>query len=303
MPRIIGRRSVGLLLALAMLLGGCSLLRLSYEQGPTLLYWRLDRWVGFTPAQAPRVREAIAHWFEWHRREELPRYAAALARLQQELLQDATAPQACRWLHELAAWRDAAWQQALPLLAPLARELQADQLARLAQQWQRDDDALRRDILPDHPAERLQAQVQRTVQRAQRLYGRLDAPQRHQLAQALAEAGLDPQAWWAERQRRQADLLDTLAQLRERHAGGPDTLAALQAVYQRAVNAPTSSLHRDSKACELLARLHNLTTTAQRRTAQQRLRDWEADLRALAREQPASAQPASHSWADTPRPR
>lgn len=303
MGRIIGRRSAALTVTLAVVLSGCSLLRVGYEQAPSLVYWRLDRLAGFTPAQAPRVRDAIAQWFAWHRREELPRYAEALARLQQELLRDTTPPQTCRWLDELSAWRDTAWHRALPLLAPLARDLDTAQLARLARQWQRDDEALRREMLPEDPAERLQAQVQRTVQRAQRLYGRLDAEQRAWLAQALAEARLDPQAWFAERQRRQADLLDTLARLREREAGLPQTQAALQAVYRRAVGIPSSRPAQEAAVCELLAGLHNRTTAAQRHTAAQRLRGWEADLRALATDSPAPAEHQTQSRAEPPLPR
>lgn len=302
MGRIIGRRSVVLAVALAAVLSGCSLLRVGYEQAPTLVYWRLDRLAGFTPAQAPRVREAIGQWFAWHRREELPRYAEALARLQQELLQDTTPPRACRWLDELSAWRDTAWDRAVPLLAPLARDLDADQLGRLAQQLQRNDEALRREMLPEDPAERAQAQVQRAVQRAQRLYGRLDAEQRAWLAQALAEARLDPQVWFAERQRRQADLLETLARLREREAGLPQTQAALQAVYRRAVSPPSSS-PAQAAACGLLAGLHNRTTAAQRHTAVQRLRGWEADLRALATDSPGPAEHQAQSRAEPPLPR
>ncbi|MFN3417448.1 MAG: DUF6279 family lipoprotein [Caldimonas sp.] len=303
MGRIIGRPYIVLALVLAAVLNGCSLLRVGYDQAPTLVYWRLDRLAGFTPAQAPRVREAIGQWFAWHRREELPRYAEALARLQQEILQDTTASRACRWLDELSAWRDTAWDRAVPLLVPLARDLDADQLERLAQRLQRDDEALRREMLPEGLAARAQAQVQRAVQRAQRLYGRLDAEQRAWLAQALAEARLDPEVWFAERQRRQADLLETLARLREHEAGPPQTQAALHAVYRRAIRPASSSPAPQAAACGLLAGLHNRTTAAQRHTAARRLRDWEADLRALASDSPRPTEHQAQSGAESPLPR
>ncbi|MCX7224461.1 MAG: hypothetical protein NT071_02345, partial [Burkholderiales bacterium] len=47
-------RIIGLLLAL--LLSGCSALRLGYSQAPELAYWWLDSYFDFTEAQTTRVR-------------------------------------------------------------------------------------------------------------------------------------------------------------------------------------------------------------------------------------------------------
>jgi hypothetical protein len=299
MLRIIGARRWALvLLAVPLLLAGCGLVRVGYGQAPNLVYWRLDALAGFSADQAPQVRQAIAQWFDWHRREELPRYADALTRLQRELPGEATPTQVCRWLDELALWRDSAWEAALPLLAPVALSLDADQLERMRTELREADDKLRREILPDNAADRLQGQVQRTAQRAQRLYGRLDTAQREWLNRQLTQAPLNPEAWWAERQRRQDDLLRTLAGLQERPSNPSQAQAALQGLYRRAVHAPAAggSGHPQARQCELIAGLHNRTTPAQRATAVQRVRGWEADLRALA----DTARPAGEHQAQAP---
>jgi hypothetical protein len=280
MLRIIGARRWALaLLAVPLLLAGCGLVRVGY-------------------GQAPQVRQAIAQWFDWHRREELPRYADALTRLQRELPGEATPAQVCRWFDELALWRDSAWDAALPLLAPVALSLDADQLERMRTELREADDKLRREILPDNAADRLQGQVQRTAQRAQRLYGRLDTAQREWLNRQLTQAPLNPEAWWAERQRRQDDLLRTLAGLQERQPSEPQAQTALQGLYRRAVHASAAggSGHPQARQCELIAGLHNRTTPAQRATAVQRVRGWEADLRALA----DTARPAGERQAQAP---
>jgi hypothetical protein len=300
MLRIIGARRWALaLLALPLLLAGCGLVRVGYGQAPNLVYWRLDGLAGFSADQAPQVRQAIAQWFDWHRREELPRYADALARLQRELPDEATPVQVCRWLDELALWRDSAWEAALPLLAPVALSLDADQLQRMRTELRTADDKLKREILPDNAADRLQGQVQRTAQRAQRLYGRLDASQREWLSLQLTQAPLNPEAWWAERQRRQDDLLHTLNSLQERQPAAPQAQASLNGLYRRAVQTPATaagSAHPQARQCELIAGLHNRTTPAQRATAVQRVRGWEADLRALA----DAARPAGERQAQAP---
>ena len=43
---------------------------------PDLVYWWLDRYIDFNDTQTPRVHEAIKQWFAWHRRSQLPDYAA-----------------------------------------------------------------------------------------------------------------------------------------------------------------------------------------------------------------------------------
>lgn len=301
MLRIIGaqRRAIALL-AVPLLLAGCSLVRVGYGQAPSLVYWRLDALAGFSPQQAPQVREAIDRWFDWHRREELPRYADALARLQRELPGEATPAQVCRWLDEWAAWRDTAWEAALPWLAPVALSLHADQLRRMRSELHSADDKLRGELLPDAPAERLRSQVQRTAQRAQRLYGGLDASQREWLAAELIRVPLDPQAWWDERRRRQHDLLLTLGVLQEHQQPSlSQARDALQGLYRRAVYAPGSAFgkaHPRARQCELIAGLHNRTTPAQRATAVLRVQGWQADLRALAQ----SARPAARPQAQAP---
>src|SRR5260221_1387158 len=55
-----------------LLVSGCSALRIGYSTAPDLGYWWLDRYVDFSGGQTPHGRAAIAQWFIWHRRTELP---------------------------------------------------------------------------------------------------------------------------------------------------------------------------------------------------------------------------------------
>ncbi|MFN3295795.1 hypothetical protein [Caldimonas sp.] len=66
---------------------------------------------------------------------------------------------------------------------------------------------------------------------------------------------------------------------------------------------PSSGPAGEAAVCELLAGLHNRTTAAQRHTAAQRLRGWEADLRALAADSPAPGEHQAQSRAEPPLPR
>ena len=67
-----------LTLVTLLVLQGCSAIKLGYQQLPTLSYWWLDNTVSFSGNQTPAAKEAIDQLFQWHRREELPGYAALL---------------------------------------------------------------------------------------------------------------------------------------------------------------------------------------------------------------------------------
>jgi Family of unknown function (DUF6279) len=103
--------------ALCGLLGltvGCSALRIGYGTAPDLVYWWVDRYVDFNDTQTPRVREAVAQWFAWHRRTQLPDYAALLTRAQAEVLADTTAARVCAWQTELIQRADTAFDRPRP---------------------------------------------------------------------------------------------------------------------------------------------------------------------------------------------
>ena len=96
------RRIIGLaLLALAgLVVSGCSMVRLTYDQAPNLLYWWIDGYVDVGGEQTPKLREGIDLWFAWHRRTQLPEYAALLVRAQREVGEPTSASAVCAWQAE-----------------------------------------------------------------------------------------------------------------------------------------------------------------------------------------------------------
>jgi hypothetical protein len=279
--------SRGLIIGIALLLlGGCATLRLGYSNGPTLAWWWLDRHAGFSREQAPLVREGINDWFDWHRSTQLEGYATLLAEARRDILQPTTPAAVCAWQDRFQALVEPAVEQAVQVAAPLLPRLEAANLDRIAQRQARRMEELRREHLQTDAAERRRASVQRTAERYQRVYGRLSAEQRDLLAAELAEAPLDPERWLAERERRQQAVLEGL-----RAASAPSVDAEARKTALRALAAPAGNEDPAAQArrqrvaafqCELTARLHNSTTSAQRERAQRTLQGWEDDLRSLA---------------------
>ncbi|HET9977465.1 MAG TPA: DUF6279 family lipoprotein [Burkholderiaceae bacterium] len=269
-----------------LLLSGCaSLLRVTYGQGPTLAYWWIDGYVDLNGEQTPRVRDALDRWFDWHRRVELPQYAALLARAQREVMEPITAQGMCAWRAEAERRLDAAVGEALPAAAALIVSLAPEQLRHMQAKLAKDGAELRREFAQADPVERQQRSFKRALDRFENLYGRLDDAQRARLAKELAASPFDADRWLVERERRAADMVRTLTAA---SAGGDlgQAQAAVRVLVERSLRSPRSDyrayqerLMQDN--CALAATMHNLTTPAQRRFARDKLKGWEDDLRAL----------------------
>jgi hypothetical protein len=278
---------IGLLFAWLALLTGCSALRLGYSQAPELAYWWLDGYADFNDAQSPRVRDALAQWFAWHRRTQLPDYAALLARLQAEAPADTTPQGACAWWDEIRARTDVAVDRAIPALTDIVLTFTPQQLAHVEQRHAKLNAEAQADFLQPDAAQRLKAAVQRAIERAELFYGRLDDVQRDRVARSVAASPFDAQRWLDERRQRQQDAL---ALLRRFIADPPQREAAQAAVRAYLLGlgrSPREDYRRHSEQvarfnCGFAAELHNSTTPSQRLAAVQKVRGWEADLRSLA---------------------
>ena len=266
----------------AVVLGACSLVTLGYNRLPTVVYWRVDGLVDLSSAQSGWIRPRMDVLHDWHRRQQLPAVAQALRQWQAQANAALSPATVCQAMEQSRAWVDEVWQQALPDLARLARELSPAQLDHLASQYAKADDTFRREWLGPDAAER---RLERWADRAGMFYGSLDDEQRRWLAQRLARQPYDAARFLAERQRRQAD---TLATLRAVAAGSP-AQAALQALADRVRQSPDTAYRAYAQAlqadtCALVSELHARTTPAQRSQAAQRLAGYAADLQALSME-------------------
>lgn len=266
---------------------GCSTVRLSYGQGPTLAYWWLDGYADFNAEQAPRVRQALADWFAWHRATQLPEYAQALAALQPLAANPVTAAQVCQTLEAWQRRLEQAFDQAVPAFAEQLRTLTPEQLdhleRRLAQGLR---EAAEKYQQPD-PAERQKAALVRAVDQAELFYGTLDEPQRRLLAAALLISPFDAERWLAERRTRNTELLRRLRAWQAERADASTVQAGLRRIAVETAQSPRADYRAHAQRvreanCQLVAKLHNASSPAQRQRAAERLKGWEDDLRALA---------------------
>jgi hypothetical protein len=278
----------GWIIAIAvLLLAGCSAVRLVYNQGQTVGYWWLDGYFDFNAEQGNQARAALSDWFRWHRATQLPDYAALLAQAQQQILNDITPAEVCRWADEIRRRVETAYMHGVPALASVVRTLEPEQLRQVEKRYQKADVEFRSDFLQATRAEQLAAANKRTVSRAEMIYGRIDDAQRKLIADGIAASPFDAKRWLTERQARQREIVDTLRALQAARADAARTEAALRVFAAHAVLSPRPAYREYQQRlydynCALVAKLHNGTTPEQRRHGLERLKGWEDDLRALA---------------------
>ncbi len=271
---------------LAVLLGGCTAVRLGYNNGPQLAWWWLDSYVDFTREQAPLAREAVDRWFEWHRPSQLPEYAAFLVTVQQAVMAPTTAAEVCRWQDAVRDKLEPAIDRALVHAADVLPLLGEAQWRHIEQRYAKGMDEAREAFLQPDPAARLAQSIKRARERSEQLYGRLDEAQLRVINAGVAASPFDAPLWLAERQRRHRDTMATLRRLSSDKADRDQRLAALRALTKRMGRSSnpeyrTYQLKLTDYNCKLAAQVHNATTPAQRQRARDKLKGWEDDMRAL----------------------
>ena len=288
---------IGLLVGAVALLGGCSSVRLAYGNGPQLAWWWLDSYVDFSTEQAPRVKEGIANLFDWHRSSQLPAYATLLVTAQRQVLEATTPELACRWQTQVRELLEPTLQRALVLAAEQSPGLGEAQFKHMEQRYAKGMAEMRADFLQPDLAERQEKSVERAVERAERLYGRLAPVQLQMLRDGVQASPFDAALWLQERQRRQREVLGTLRRLAADKADANQRLAAMRALAAQtevSLN-PTYRAYQlklTDYNCALAARIHNAAPPAQRKQARETLKGWEEDLRALMARATATAPPA-----------
>src|SRR4051812_17670251 len=267
-------------------LAGCSVVRFGYNQADHLTYWWIDRFVDFNDVQKPRVREALAQWFLWHRRAHLPGYATLLANSQSLVLKDITAEQTCSLWPELRGYMDSAFERALPMTAQTLLTLTPQQIQNIERRYAKINEEFRDEHLQGDESRRQKKSIKRTIERAEFFYGDLDKAQEALVAQWVTNSPYDVNIWNTERHRRQQDLVQMLLRLNADNATHDEAQGALRAYQERIYSSPDENYRKYAEQvwiynCDFVANLHNTMTVAQRKNAVKKLKDWESEIRAL----------------------
>jgi hypothetical protein len=276
---------IRILLALAalLLLPACSAIKLGYQQLPTLSYWWLDSTVSFSGNQTPAAKEAIDKLYQWHRREELPGYAALLQRTAELSAGPVQPEQLCRVIDEVQARLDTLMRQAVVQAAPVAMALGPRQLSHMARHWEQQNEEWEKEWLQGNTEARMERRLDKALSRYNSFYGELNTAQINLIKTQLAQSPWTAEWGRRDRQRRQQDLLSTLQRITQSNLTQAQAEAQLWGVWQRWLQPPDAGQRAvvqslSQRACENLAQLHNTATAEQRVRVSRRLRAYERDL-------------------------
>jgi hypothetical protein len=280
------RRRLPLLLVLLLaLLVSCSAVRMTYDNADWLLAHLAGRYVDMDREQARALKLQIAQLHAWHRREELPRYAALLdeaaARVERGLTRDDVA-----WaVAAVRARSQALGSHAAAGLAPLLVTLNDRQIGEVEVRFAADNRKYYAAKLSGSSSEAVTTQADWFCARLEDWTGDVTPAQR-ELVMNLMRAFPDlAELRLADRKRRQAQLL---ALLREH----PDQTTVQTRLVTLSTDPYAGSIgpYRDTlvaaeaRSIDTLVALDRSLTPRQRATIVQRMRRYAQEFRSLAQE-------------------
>jgi hypothetical protein len=273
----------------ALVLGGCSAVRLGYNNAPSLGYWWLDRYFDFDAAQNVRMRADLQALQDWHRKQELPLLDLQLKKVRTTAAQPVTTEQVCSLYADLQTRAEAVLDRAVPSIAALAPTLQEAQLEHISREFDKRNRTWREEWLDGTPAQRNERRVKQIVKRAESFYGPLTHAQLVLVQEQVRASDFDANLLQQEKLRRHQDALQTLRALGSNAATplqGQQGQVQIRGLLTRSLHPPDAAMRQNwdrwtRQTCAAVAALHNSSSTAQRERVAQTLAGYEADIAAL----------------------
>jgi hypothetical protein len=277
---------VGVLLV-ALTMGGCSAVRLGYNNSPALVYWWLDSYFDFDEAQSQRVRSDLQALQDWHRTEEVPLLAQMLQELQTMARKEVSPDQVCAIVADLQTRLQVTLERAIPTIAAIAPELKSAQLGYMSQEYEQRNRKWQEIWIAGTLAERSERRLKQLEERIEPFYGNLNDAQMALVRAYIANSSFDGPRQLQEAKRRQKDNLQVLTKIRTGEIPPNQAVLQVRGLLEQTLKAPEPAYRRymeqlTFEGCTAMATLHNSITPEQRTRLAQVLRGYEDDARALA---------------------
>ncbi|MBW8904522.1 MAG: hypothetical protein JF611_02380 [Betaproteobacteria bacterium] len=267
-------------LVLALLVSGCSTVRLVYDNADVYLGWRANHYLNLDDAMSEEMDERIASFMAWHRAQALPKYAQ-LADDARRRLERGLQPADLVWGYDsgVAQAREGL-RQAAERIAPLLDRLSAQQIAHLERRLGDDNRRFARENLRGSERDRTRRRTERNVERLEDWVGRLSRAQVERVAQYSQRAPAMDELRERDHKRLQAELL-ALLRAKEAQKRLPDFLANFDRGREPAYAAAVEASRREYVA--LVLDLDRSLSREQRARAARELGRYADEFRALAR--------------------
>ena len=211
-------RHLILALVAALLLQGCSAVRLGYGNADSLARWWIDQYLDLSPEQDALTRERLARLTAWHRKTQLPDYVTLLRQGKAFAAGQPTANDALMLGDNIIRRVRVLAEQATPDVADLMATLTPAQIDRMAARFAEKNADLAEEMrLAEDDAAQNKVRYKRLLERAEYWLGDFSNGQESALRRMVEAQDPGGQFWYDERLRRQRELLELMRQVqRER---------------------------------------------------------------------------------------
>jgi len=265
---------------LAILLAGCSTVRLVYENAETYLRWRATDYIELEGEQAEELDQAIAAFMAWHRGNALPKYATVLYEAEQRFARS-LGPADLDWGYDAVMTQAReGLRNAAERIAPLLDKLEPQQIARIERQLAEDNRKFARENLRGSERDKRKRRTDRNVDRLEDWVGRLSQTQIDRVAQYSERAPLLDEMRDRDHKRVQGELLKII-RARQARQRLPDFAANWDRGRDPAYVAAIQAARREYFAMAL--DLDKSLSPRQRGLGQKKLRGYAEDFRRLSR--------------------
>ncbi|RZI45071.1 hypothetical protein EGT07_05430 [Herbaspirillum sp. HC18] len=266
---------------LALVLAGCSALKLGYANGDTFVYWWLNGYVDFTAEQKPWVKAHIDRLFDWHRKTQLRDYAQLLVQVQERLRRGPTTPQEIRADFDAVRKRAViVLDKAVPELTDLAMSMQPQQIAHLEKKFESNNEKYRKEFLQGSIEDRQRLRFKKVMNQAEYWFGNFSKEQEAKIRAASDGRPMDYEIWMNDRVKRQEAMLQMLRKIQKEHPSREAVSQMIRDFIKRAAENYTYAENRqffdDSTegAAQMIAVIVNIATPSQKDHAIKRLQKW-----------------------------
>ncbi|PVY69136.1 hypothetical protein C7414_12014 [Cupriavidus alkaliphilus] len=266
----------------------CSAMKLGYQQGDRLAYWWIDNYVDVSAAQEPLTREAIARFFAWHRKAQLPAIANLLQEAKADVRQPVTPAMVAHFQDASQELARRSFEQAMPDMADLLLTLTPDQIARMEKKFAEGNAKYRKKFLNADPAEREEARFDKVMEYARLVYGGFSPEQEKAIRVKVGPVVQNAEARYAERVARQQEWIKMVRFVQATQPPKAQVIDLLRRFREYWQNPPArhAASHEagNNAGIALTVAIANLTTPQQKAHAQDRFQKWIDDTHALMRE-------------------
>ena len=282
------RFSLLCLMAMMVVVAGCSSIKLTYNHGDTLLYWWLDTYVDLDGDQADWVKKDIDKLFQWHRQTQLKQYSAILTKAQRQMAGDMTQADLLADYKDIKTYTEQLAMHAVPDLADLARSVKPEQIAQMEKKFAKNNDDYRKKFLKGDLEKRQSVRFDKSMEQLELWFGRFSSDQKAVLRRASDARPQDSEIFLAERMRRQQKILAMLRKVQQEKLSKEATQKEVTLLVRDSLDrfdAPERKAFYDTyvdSISKYILTAIKIATPDQKAHAQKRMQGWIDDFNNLA---------------------